>query len=199
MPLTWALSLTVTNWRVMVPVLLAVAVNGSMTAHVLPAGGGEDVEVGQDLGPVDEDVEDPGSGRRPVLLGEVQADRVGRAGGEAGDGVAEVAVAVVLVDRLGRGVGQAGGGDRVSGVGGRAAGEVLIGRERRGRRAASRDINAARRHRRRRRRVHLRRLRRRSGAVGRGDRVVVRGAVGQPGVSEAVRRGRSDGGGAFRA
>ena len=32
MPLTWALSLTVTNWMVIVPLLLAVAVNGSSTA-----------------------------------------------------------------------------------------------------------------------------------------------------------------------
>src|SRR6202035_6171302 len=69
---------------------------------------------------------------------------VARAGGQAGDGVGEVAVAVVLVDRLGRGIGQAGGGDRVRGGRGRAAGEVLIGRERRGRRTASGDIHAAR-------------------------------------------------------
>src|SRR3984885_6153683 len=32
MPLTWALSLTVTNWMEIVPLLLAVAVNGSSTA-----------------------------------------------------------------------------------------------------------------------------------------------------------------------
>ena len=36
MPLTWALSLTVTNWMVIVPVLLAVAVNGSITAMYSP-------------------------------------------------------------------------------------------------------------------------------------------------------------------
>src|ERR1700677_76010 len=36
MPLTWALSLTVTNWMVMVPVLDAVAVNGSITAMYSP-------------------------------------------------------------------------------------------------------------------------------------------------------------------
>src|SRR5580698_6877765 len=36
MPLTWALSLTVTNWMVIVPVLDAVAVNGSITAMYSP-------------------------------------------------------------------------------------------------------------------------------------------------------------------
>ena len=36
MPLTWALSLTVTNWMVIVPVLLAVAVNDSATALYSP-------------------------------------------------------------------------------------------------------------------------------------------------------------------
>src|SRR5580700_6409934 len=36
MPLTWALSLTVTNWMVTVPVLLAVAVNGSITPMYSP-------------------------------------------------------------------------------------------------------------------------------------------------------------------
>ncbi len=35
-PLIWALSLTVTNWMVMVPVLVAVAVNGSITAMYSP-------------------------------------------------------------------------------------------------------------------------------------------------------------------
>src|ERR1700722_636036 len=71
----------------------------------LPAGGGEDVEVGQHLRPVDEDVEDARPGGGPVLLGEVEADVVAGPGGEAGDGVGEVAVAVVLVDRLGGGGG----------------------------------------------------------------------------------------------
>src|SRR5580698_10730767 len=94
---------------------------------VLPAGGGEDVEVGQYLGAVDQHVKGPRPGGGPVFLGEVQPHRVAGAGGQAGDGVGEVAVPVVLVDRLRRGVGQAGGGDRVGGVGGRAAGEVLIG------------------------------------------------------------------------
>ena len=36
MPLTWALSLTVTNWMVIAPALLAVAVNDSATALYSP-------------------------------------------------------------------------------------------------------------------------------------------------------------------
>src|SRR6202161_4624430 len=110
---------------------------------VLPACGGEDVEVGQDLGAVDEDVEGAIPGRGPVCLGEVESYRVAGAGGEAGDGVGEVAVAVVLVDRLGCRVGDAGGGDGVGGGRGRAAGVILVGYERRGGRAAGRDISAA--------------------------------------------------------
>src|ERR1700678_4218112 len=79
----------------------------------LAAGGGEDVEVGQHLGAVDEDVEGAVPGGGPVLLGEVQPHRVARAGGQAGDRVGEVAVAVVLPDRLRGRVGDAGGADRV--------------------------------------------------------------------------------------
>src|SRR5580692_9599418 len=63
----------------------------------LSAGRGEDVEAGQDLVAVDEDVEGAIAGRRPVLLGEVQLHRVARPGGKAGDRVGEVAVPVVLV------------------------------------------------------------------------------------------------------
>src|ERR1035438_5788204 len=58
---------------------------------VLSAGGGEDVEVGQHLRPVDQDVEGPRARRRPVLLGEMQSDRVGSAGDGAGDRVGEIA------------------------------------------------------------------------------------------------------------
>ena len=36
MPLTWALSLTVTNWMVTAPALLAAAVNDSATALFCP-------------------------------------------------------------------------------------------------------------------------------------------------------------------
>src|ERR1700733_8392916 len=75
----------------------------------LAAGGGEDVEVGQDLAAVDEDVEGPRPGGGPVLLGEVEPHRVAGPRCQPGDGVGEVAVAVVLVDRLRGGVGDAGG------------------------------------------------------------------------------------------
>ena len=46
---------------VTVPVLLAVAVNGSITPMYSPSGGGKDVEVGQHLSSVDqgEKVRDP--------------------------------------------------------------------------------------------------------------------------------------------
>src|SRR6202035_4750077 len=108
----------------------------------LPAGGGEDVEAGQHLGAVDEDVEGPRPGRGPVCLGEVEPDGVAGARGQAGDGVGEVAVAVVLVDRLRRRVGDAGGGNGVGGGGGGAAGEVLVGHERGRGRTAGRDIDA---------------------------------------------------------
>src|SRR5215469_4067408 len=79
---------------------------GELLHHrlVLAAGGGEYVEVGQHLRPVDGDVEDPRARRCPVLLGEMQPDRVAGPGDGAGDRVAEVTVPVVLVDRLRSGV-----------------------------------------------------------------------------------------------
>ena len=100
MPLTWALSLTVTNWMVILPLLSACG--GELFDHrlVFGPGGGQDVEVGQHLVSVDDDVEDARASRRPELLGEMQAQRVGMARREAGDDVAEVAVPVALVDRL---------------------------------------------------------------------------------------------------
>src|SRR6202043_2037346 len=110
-------------------------------------------------------------------------------GDGAGDRVGEVAVPVVLVDRLRGGVGHTGRADRVGRGRGRAAGEVLIGRPGPGRRAAGADLHAGRR-RRRRGRGHLAGRGRRSATVCPGDVVLVRGAVGQPGVGVAGRPGR---------
>ena len=89
--------------------------------------GGDDVEVGENRGVVDGDVEDALAGLAPVGFGEVELDDVGAVGGEAGDGVGEVAVAIGPVDGLGGGVGRGVERDGSVGGSGGAAGNVGIG------------------------------------------------------------------------
>ena len=84
MPLTkgWP-TLPAVNAMVIFPLASAKVSNAWVTAVLLSAGGGEDVEVLQDVRAVDRHVEAALLRRAEDGFGEVQADRVGRLGRQA--------------------------------------------------------------------------------------------------------------------
>lgn len=154
------------------------------------AGGGEDVEVGEDSHAIDGDVEETLAGGGPPGFGKVEADGAGGAGGQAGDDVAELlAGALRLIDVGGRRVGDTGGADSVCNRVGGTADEVGVGKEGAGggSTAGDRDgVDDGGGD-----RARLDGFGTFAGGVDGGDLIVVRRAVGQADVGEG---GSSDAG-----
>src|SRR5579885_3484673 len=96
----------------------------------------DNVEVGQNLLPIDRDIENALAGAAPEELGLVQAHRVGSARAQIGEGVGKVAIAFGLINRLGSGIGDTSGRDSVRGRVGTASAKEFIGGKGAGRRSS---------------------------------------------------------------